>query len=380
MSNAYLKTHGGGYKVNPVFGFTATIWTSGTACVYWGNPADHYSGVMVRYKIGAYPVSITDGTLAYDNGGGDVLQLDANTYVTGCTVAGLTIGTTYYFSAFSYTTSGSGTRHYSKIVRQAAWTAASVAPSAGSYTGSGGEIPGVGYAFYSDGVYTVPAGIRALDVFCVGGGGGAGGAAQSYSMNWYGGGGGAGGGVFTSYAAAVIPGQQIPVTIGQGGAGGASYTEPYEDAGGAASPGGNGGNTYFGVIGAAGGAAGGGGSLQSGPGSGGSGTGSGGGAGSAHVSGIHPGGNGGTNGGNGYAGDYGGAAGTGQGVTTTPFGSGSGTAYSGGGAGGRATGGVYGGGSNSGNGTANSGGGGSGGDTGSGGAGGSGIVIIRVAA
>lgn len=381
MGNCYPLAHRGGYKVNPVTGFTAATWESGTVCVYWTAPADHYSGVMVRYKLGAYPVSPTDGDLLGDGAGGS-LELSYQNYVNGFLKSGLMIGNTYYISAFSYALSAGGSRHYSKTIARAVWTAETIQPSAGSYTGSGGNISGIGYAFYSNGVYTVPAGIRALDVFCVGGGGGGGGDFMSNSMNHYCGGGGGGGRTTTALNVAVTPGQQIQVTIGQGGAGGNGYTAGEDDDGPAGS-GTAGGTTYFGgLASAAGGDGGQGGGGMYGAGVGGAG-GSGGGAGGARVDGTSYGGDGGSNGGAGQSGYNGRSGGAGQGTTTRAFGGSVGTIYGGGGAGGPSGNpGVDGGGNGSGGaGTANTGGGGGGNwNANSGGPGGSGIVIIRRAA
>lgn len=380
MGNCYPLAHRGGYKVNAVTGFTAATWESGTVCVYWTAPADHYSGVMVRYKLGAYPVSPTDGDLLGDGAGGS-LELSYQNYVNGFLKSGLTVGNTYYISAFSYALSAGGSRHYSKTIARAVWTAETIQPSAGGYTGSGGNISGIGYAFYSNGVYTVPAGIRALDVFCVGGGGGGGGDYTSPGMNHYCGGGGGGGRTTTALATAVIPGQQITVTIGAGGVGGVAYQADDEDDDGRAGSGATGGTTYFGgLVSASGGDGGQGGAGGYGSGSGGAG-GSGGGGGGARVDGYSYGGDGGTNGGSGQAGYYNSAGGAGQGTSTHAFGGSAGIAYSGGGGGGvNGNGGATGGGAGDMAGTANTGGGGGGGSYSDGASGGSGIVIIRVAA
>ena len=57
-------------------------------------------GVMIRYSDTDYPVSPTDGTLAIDNK--ELGKYQTTPYA----VNGLTEGTTYYFSAFPYSTEG----------------------------------------------------------------------------------------------------------------------------------------------------------------------------------------------------------------------------------------------------------------------------------
>jgi hypothetical protein len=79
-------------------------------------------------------------------------------------------------------------------------------------TGSNASY-GSGVAYYSNNVFTVPAGIYALKVWLVGGGGGGG---------RYAGGGGGGGQVRSNLTYTVTPGQTLSVLIGAGGAPGAT--------------------------------------------------------------------------------------------------------------------------------------------------------------
>lgn len=210
-------------------------------------------------------------------------------------------------------------------------------------------IPKGSQTFTSSGIFTVPAGVTLIQVFCVGGGGG--GNMQS------GGTGGGGGGYTTTSTMAVTPGQTISVVIGAGG----RNVVPGRLSSTPAQPGGT---TSFGSISAAGGKEGGDISVMRG-GNGGSGGGNGGISGEA---GGRDGGNGGTN-------NSDRTPGYGQGRTTRAFGESSGTLYSNGGYGaingsGRAS-----------NQSANTGNGGNGVgtryDSYPGGTGGSGIVIVR---
>lgn len=97
--------------------------------------------------------------------------------------------------------------------------------------------------FVADGTFTVPAGKTTVYLTgCAAGGGGGGGAGRSASGSGGGGGGGAGAIAF-KIPVSVTPGQVIPVTIGQAGAGGRGGSEPDDGA-----LGGTGGNTSFGSL------------------------------------------------------------------------------------------------------------------------------------
>lgn len=64
------------------------------------------AGVMVRFSTTDYPKSIAEGTLAFDDK--DVIAVDSDGVKTGkkknALVSGLSLGTTYYFGFFPYTT------------------------------------------------------------------------------------------------------------------------------------------------------------------------------------------------------------------------------------------------------------------------------------
>jgi hypothetical protein len=74
--------------------------------------------------------------------------------------------------------------------------------------------------FTSSGTFTVPKGVKKIDVFCVGGGGGARGgyASYSYGSGWYGQAAGGGGGGYTKTVKniAVNTGDKIAITVGAG--------------------------------------------------------------------------------------------------------------------------------------------------------------------
>ena len=357
----------GKLAVQSVLSFNAAPYSSTQITFTWKNPAKGaFSGVIIVGKTGSYPTSISDGTRWYKGAGNNT----AANGTSSATVGGFTAGTTYYFQCFSY-----AVKNNAEWVHAASDTATAT-PTKGTQV------------FKASGTFTVPAGVRSIDIFCVGGGGAGGsGNTSNTSSNQINGGGGGGGYTAQKLQYAVTPGTVFSIVIGAGGAGGS------------ATSGASGGTTSFGsVVSAAGGK---GGSSQTG-GSGGSG----GGSSRSYKSGAVYGGAGGSNGGNGGFAYYNstsyGTAGTGQGTTTREWGSASGTLYAGGGGGsssgtmrnGAGAGGSGGGGKggtlssrdtgvSASSGTANTGGGGGGGKaywsgtTYYGASGGSGICIIR---
>ena len=372
-----LKTDGAmvsGQSVpSPVTNLRVTPLSGTSLRVTWTPPAGVYTDVIIRYKSGSYPNSPVDGTQAYRATG------------TSVDVGNLTPGTTYYFRAFVV----SGSLYNSNASQQAS---------------SSTKVAAGQHVFTSSQVWTVPAGIRTIDVFCVGGGGSGGsypdgkkGATQTGGI--YNGAGGCSGFTSTGRSIAVTPGQALAVTIGAGG-GAVTSKFPYYSYDGTFSSrwgakGNPGGNTSCAGITAAGGA---GGIYDGSTGAGNNGAGGRGGSGGGGMYAV--GGSDGSNGGIYGNSFYYYSNGFGQGSTTRAFGEPSNTLYAGGGGGCGAAGGAGGGGAGltgtngssawfpvAGSGVANTGGGGGGitcgGSTNYGdcyqtsGAGGSGLVIIR---
>lgn len=336
--NGVLVT--GSMQVQSAYSFNIAAVDCQNVNITWTNPSTGpYSGVFIQMSTGGYPGSI-GGQRVYtglgwnSNAGG----------VSGCTISGLSPNTTYYFTVTSYCTVDGGTRDmWSEPIQLAAYT-----PSRpiGSQT------------FTASGIFTVPGGVYYVDV-CLVGGGGAGGSSGRHA------GGGGAGYVNNYYGIGVSPGQQIAVTVGQGG----------QCANSSSGIGGNGGASYFGSYGASGGFGGTGGSRGGSP---------------ATVL-YYKGGDGGSGGGNPYTPTGGGSDGSdglpggenhgiGQHFTTRAFG---GTLYAGGGAGEndtvwKASGGAGGGGNSRENGAPNTGGGGGAHSYATvAGNGGSGIVLVR---
>ena len=96
--------------------------------------------------------------------------------------------------------------------------------------------------FTSDGTFIVPDGVYKIWVTACAGGGGGGGATWNRSYTT-GAGGGGGGALIVNKPYNVTPGQSIPITIGKGGAGGASAFTYGDDKDGS-----NGGNTIVGDL------------------------------------------------------------------------------------------------------------------------------------
>lgn len=343
----------GNMSVPSLLSFSVAAYSTSQVVATWKNPANGpFGGVIIRWKTGSYPTSVTDGS-GYKGGGNNT---SANG-TSSTTISGLSAGTTYYFRIWPYCDTSAGTIYGSTR------DATCKVTSHGSQT------------FTASGTWTCPAGVRTITRAFLVGGGGAGGAGDhsGNSRPWYGGGGGGGGYTTTVKNISVTPGQKYAVVVGSGGTPQTSGTGGTSSIAGIASA--NGGTNCQGSYGE----------------DGGSGAGSGGESGSSGAGGA-----GGSDGGDGVRNAAGMVGGKGQGSTTRKFGESGNTLYSGGGGGGGGqphpggAGGSGGGGAggaalkvgaNGGNNTGG-GGGGSGVNYGSdeyksGGQGGSGIVIIE---
>ena len=310
----------GTMTVGSILNFSAAVYSGRQVLLKWQNPyaatGKPFGGVFINYSTSGYPG--TGGTRIYTGYGN-------NRASGGWSQAIVTLpnlNTTYYFSCTAYVNCSAGDV-WGNTMNASCKTANTITKTITSSQN-----------------YTIPAGYNYVDIFCVGGGGGggygkySGGTTSGYYV--YPGGGGGGGYTATASNIAVSAGQVLNCAIGAGGTGGSktgtySYTDP--TAGGVTKVTRNGSV----LCSANGGNASG--SKRGGKDGGGAG-GSGGGNGEVCGRGTYTseqtkrGGNGGTNGGAGYDGKNSQVGGSGQGRTTRPFGGGSGTVYSGGGAGG----------------------------------------------
>ena len=364
----------GDVTVQSILSFNAAVYSSTAISFTWVNPAKGaYSGVIIVGKTGSYPTSITDGTRYY-KGAGD------NTAASGTSSALISTfasGVTYYFRVFSYAIKdGNEWIHATSHTATAATTKGQV-------------------VFTTSGSWTVPAGVRFIDIFCVGGGASGIAGDNTSSASGESGSGGGSGYTETKMKVAVTPGDVIPRIIGAGAPVNDNYSSSSNIAGSATSFGSyltaaggttnfNGGSNHAKWFGRDGGS----GSGKSG--------------GTRSQGSVA--GNGGSDGTDGTGSSNPGYNGVGQGSTTRAFGETGNTLYAG--AGGGGAGGYYdpisenfifyaagtggaGGGGNGGSsisnragasGVANTGGGGGGAigySTATGGAGGSGIIIVR---
>lgn len=172
---------------NQVTAFAVAKTSASSLTASWVAPSGAYANVMIRYKVGGYPTSVSDGTMAYEGTG------------TSVVVTGLAANTTYYFRAFVKNSSGA---YNSNTSQQASNTTKLAA----------GQV-----IFTSSQVWTVPAGITSVQAFCVGGGGS--GATGTYLDSYVMDGGGGGSGKTSTGTFTVSPGQTIAIAIGAGGAG-----------------------------------------------------------------------------------------------------------------------------------------------------------------
>lgn len=201
---------------NSILNFNAQAYSTSQILLQWQNPyaatGRPFSGVFINYSTGGYPG--TGGTRIYTGYGNNAASGGWSQAIVSMPSA----GTGYYFSCTAYCSCNAGDLWGNTIHAYAATTAH-------------GSIN-----FTYSQIWTVPAGVRVVDVCCVGGGSGGGGKGGSGRI-YAGGGGGAGGYVNNWYGIGVTPGQNIGITVGAGGTGGygGNLGQPKGGAGGQSS-------------------------------------------------------------------------------------------------------------------------------------------------
>ena len=214
-----------------VFGYK-----TGTTAVYWEDEAIGVtcSGSIVRMSTSGYPKTVSDGESAFAISDTKI-KIDKTVSESGYGFTkAIGSGATQYYSRFNYVYVN-GKYYYSSSYKE------------GSYAY---ENYGDTKAFSASGTWTVPEGVRAVNIFCVGGGGGGAGANTSTGTGSTSRGGGGGGGGYANSGnnRAVTPGQKISYIVGGGGYGGETGFNTIS--GGA---GGRGGTTSFMDVSAEGG-------------------------------------------------------------------------------------------------------------------------------
>lgn len=285
---------------NSIINFSAATYSTSQILLKWQNPyvasGKGYTGVRIMYSTSGYPG--TGGTQIYQGYGDNKTPGGWSSVIVNMPAA----GTTYYFSARSYTTFASNGVWFAD-----AWGAIFNASAA---TTKHGRVVLTG-----SGTFTVPAGVRVINAHGAGGGGRGG---SKFTVGTYVGAGGGGGYSKWINGIGVTPGEGLPYVIGDGMPAGNEY--------------GQGGQTRLlrgsTVLLSADGGWGGNNVSSTTLSSGGSG---GGGARKRNASGERPGGNGGSDGSDGYSDAYWFYPGIGQHSTTREFGTG--TLFSGGGGG-----------------------------------------------
>lgn len=182
LSDTTIAGMKGTLTVSPATNFKAAQYANKTPQCTWARPSrgSMWSGIRIMWRSDRYPESPNDGNVFYEG---------ADTY------GRKNIGTngTIYFSAWSYLTTNYGRVYGNRMTTSVSLSAA-----------SGRQV------LTSSGTFTVPANVRHIKVFMIGGGGSGGYADGSIP------GGGGGGGYPNTVALNVSPGQTFGYAVGNG--------------------------------------------------------------------------------------------------------------------------------------------------------------------
>lgn len=199
-SSAGIKRTGK-MTVSSVLSFSAAAYSTTQLLCTWKNPAQAsgrpFSGVIICCKTGSYPTSPTDGYKYMGSGGNSTAQGTGS-----ATISGLTAGTTYYLRIWSYCVCSAGnyTVNNTKVLTNGYLSATCATTASGRK------------AFTSSGTWTVPSGVRTINIHCTGGGGTG---HIGYNKYYYAGGGG--GYIAYQTGISVVPGNVVTFTVGAGG-------------------------------------------------------------------------------------------------------------------------------------------------------------------
>lgn len=193
-----------------ILSFKVAAYSTSQVVCSWTNPAKGpYSGVIICAQTGSYPAN-KDTNRKYTGVGNN----SAANATSSVTISGLTAGTTYYFRIWAYTTCSAG-NFYSGYSQMTCKT-----------TASGRK------AFTSSGTFTIPSGVRSINIHAVGGGGSGHYGNSNDAYYTAAGGGGGGGGSTYQKGITVSPGDIVTYTIGAGGTNHHPHSTSQEKTGG----------------------------------------------------------------------------------------------------------------------------------------------------
>ena len=195
--NGYSIT--GTIYLQSILSFSCTPYSATKIMFTWQNPSrGPFSGVIIIGKTGGYPTNISDGTRYYKGFGNNANAAG----ISNAIVDGFSVGVTYYFTAFSFTTRNNG-EWISNITKATSIT-----------------IQKITQVFTQSTAWVVPNNVYLVDLFAVGGGqaGDKGMHDSGTCAGW----GGNSGKTATLYNFNVSPGGIIYINVGSGGIGGES--------------------------------------------------------------------------------------------------------------------------------------------------------------
>lgn len=182
----------GNMTCQSVLSFSAAAYSTSQVLATWKNPSKGpFSGVIICAKTGGYPTN-KDDSRVYTGVGSNSAANGTSSAIIG----NLQAGQTYYFRIWGYVTCSAGNFYSANKDATCKVTAHGRA------------------AYTSSGTFTVPAGVRSVNIHCTGAGSKGG---NGSSSDHYSGGGGGGGYAAWKTGIAVNPGEQIVVSVGAGG-------------------------------------------------------------------------------------------------------------------------------------------------------------------
>ena len=190
----------GNMTCQSVLSFSVAAYSTSQVLATWKNPAKGpFSGVIICAKIGGYPTN-KDDSRVYTGVGSNSAANGTSSAIIG----NLQAGQTYYFRIWGYVTCSAGNFYSANKDATCKVTAHGRA------------------AYTSSGIFTVPAGVRSVNIHCTGGGQGGSGGGSHNSSDVYGGEGGNGGGTSYKNNISVSPKDVISIIVGAGGNAGTS--------------------------------------------------------------------------------------------------------------------------------------------------------------